>query len=68
MKELLIKAGIKNLKTFGYPGVDADNILTDMIYKEFFKSMLVTTKHDAGSNKEIVSACDELILSIGESK
>lgn len=40
IKEHLIKAGVKNLKEFGYPDVDANNILTDEVYKEFFKSML----------------------------
>jgi len=36
----LISAGVKNLKEFGYPDVNADNILTDAIYKAFFLSML----------------------------
>lgn len=40
IKEHLIKAGVKNLKEFGYLDVDTNNILTDEIYKEFFKSML----------------------------
>ena len=40
IKEHLIKAGVKNLKEFGYPDVDTKNILTDEVYKEFFKSML----------------------------
>lgn len=36
----LIKAGVANLKEFGYPSVTASNILTDDIFKRFFKSML----------------------------
>lgn len=40
IKEHLIKAGVKNLKEFGYLDVDTNNILTDEIYKELFKSML----------------------------
>lgn len=40
IRTLLLKAGVKNLKTFGYPDVNQENILTDMIYREFFRSML----------------------------
>lgn len=40
MRQKLITAGIKNLKEYGYPGVTEENILTDDIYKAFFKSML----------------------------
>ena len=36
----LLSAGVKNLKEFGYPGVTAENILTDSVYSRFFKSML----------------------------
>lgn len=40
VKEELLKAGVKNLKEFGYPEVTTENILTDIVYKAFFKSML----------------------------
>lgn len=36
----LIAAGVSNLKEFGYPGVNAENILTDMVFANFFRSML----------------------------
>lgn len=36
----LIAAGVKNLKAYGYPSVNAENILTDDIFKAFFRSML----------------------------
>lgn len=36
----LIHAGVRNLREYGYPDVNPKNILTDMIYKEFFRSML----------------------------
>lgn len=39
-RERLINAGVKPLKQYGYPECNADNILTDTIYKEFFKSIL----------------------------
>lgn len=40
IREGLIKAGIKNLKEFGYPHASAANILTDLVYKKVFVSML----------------------------
>lgn len=36
----IIANGINNLKDFGYPDVDKDNIFTDMVYSRFFKNML----------------------------
>lgn len=40
IREGLIKAGVKNLKEFGYPGVTSENILTDRVYKQFFIFLL----------------------------
>lgn len=40
VREKLIAAGVRNLKEYGYPNVDTDNILTDPIYSAFFASML----------------------------
>ena len=40
MKDMLISAGANNLKKFGYPSVSSANILSDKIYRAFFKSML----------------------------
>lgn len=40
IREKLIRAGVKNLVQYGYPAVNEKNILTDIIYKEFFLSML----------------------------
>jgi hypothetical protein len=40
IRELLIKAGVRNLREFGYPACDEKNILTDLIYKRFFSQML----------------------------
>lgn len=40
IRNKLIAAGVRNLKEYGYPSVNADNILTDPIYAGFFKSML----------------------------
>ena len=39
-REQLIAAGVRNLKEFGYPSCNEQNILTDYVYSSFFKSML----------------------------
>ena len=52
IREKLITAGIRNLKEFGYPAVDSTNILTDFIYKAFFRSMLEDNRGQ-GFDKEI---------------
>lgn len=36
----LLRQGVKNLKAFGYPQVNEENILKDRIYSAFFKEML----------------------------
>jgi hypothetical protein len=40
LRKQLIDAGVNNLREFGYPNCNADNILTDRIFAPFFKSML----------------------------
>ena len=40
IKEAIVNAGVKNLREFGYPDVNAENIFTDEVYKEFFRSMI----------------------------
>lgn len=64
MEKKLIEAGIRNLKEFGYPSVNAENILTDEIYRAFFARMLENTKEDAKRNPEVVKACEHLIMKI----
>lgn len=61
VKEKLIAAGVKNLKEFGYPHVTPENILTDEVYKEFFRSMLEDNKGQAGI---IDRAKEELLKSL----
>lgn len=58
MKEKIIQNGVKNLKEFGYPHVNEQNILTDIIYSAFFKNMLEENK---GQNSMIDEVLDELI-------
>jgi hypothetical protein len=64
MRDKLIAAGIRNLKEFGYPQVDALNILTDLIYSQFFKRMLEDTKE--GASAELSHACESLISEISQ--
>lgn len=40
IRDAILFAGVKNLKEFGYPEVNKENILTDIVYSQFFKSML----------------------------
>jgi hypothetical protein len=40
MRDKLISAGIRNLKSFGYSHVDSKNIITDLVYGMFFDNML----------------------------
>lgn len=59
MRDRLIKAGVRNLKEFGYPHVDEKNILTDDIYKQFFISML-NDNLGKGADKDIKALLSEL--------
>ena len=59
MRDKLIAAGVRNLKEFGYPSVDATNILTDEIYRRFFKSMLKDNL-GKGADKDINALLAEL--------
>lgn len=52
MKNEIIENGVKNLKEFGYPNVNSENIFTDEIYRAFFKSMLKDSM-DMTTNKTI---------------
>ena len=58
----LIESGVKNLQAYGYPAVNETNILTDSIYKEFFRSMLEGNK---GHSTAIDQAIDGLLKEIG---
>ena len=49
-RDSLVAAGVRNLKEFGYPDVDAENILKDVIYSKFFLNMLRDNLGLAGKN------------------
>lgn len=61
IREHLLKAGVKNLKEFGYPKVTTETILTDEVYKEFFKSML---EENLGNGKQIDEVINHLLLEV----
>lgn len=66
METMLINAGIRNLKEFGYPDVNKDNILTDYVYSQFFLSMLKETLENSLGRKEVIAACEKVIAKIQE--
>lgn len=43
-KQDLIAAGVRNLQEFGYPHCNSDNILTDMVYSQFFRAQLLDVR------------------------
>ena len=61
----LIRAGVRNLKEFGYPFVNEFNILTDEVYSKFFASMLAENK---GHSVGIDQAIDGLLAEIKASR
>ena len=61
----LLKSGVSNLKEFGYPAVDEKNILTDMIYSRFFKSMLEEAIETVQS-PVVVKAAEDLMGELKE--
>ena len=40
LREKLIASGVRSLRKFGYPTASEENILTDPVFSEFFKSQL----------------------------
>jgi hypothetical protein len=62
IREHLLKAGVKNLKEFGYPEVTTETILTDELYKEFFKLML---EENLGNGKQVDEVINQLLSDVG---
>jgi len=59
IKDKIVENGVKNLKKFGYPSINKENILTDMIYKQFFERMLKDNL-DHGFDDEINSILEDM--------
>ena len=67
LRAKLLAGGVANLKQFGYPTVNAENIMTDYVYRAFFKSMLKDQSFAAKSSrngKSICAACDQMVAEI----
>lgn len=63
MRSEIIKAGVNQLRE-SYPGITADNIMTDEIYREFFKACLEQTKDSCPANAKgriIRAECDKIL-------
>jgi len=58
IQNTLIRAGIKNLKAWGYEMATFDNIMTDDVLKAFFRAMLTD---NLGHGKNIDEAINKLI-------
>ncbi len=61
IREHLLKAGVKNLKEFGYPEVTTETILTDEIFKMFFKPML---EDNLGNGKQFDEVINQLLSEV----
>jgi hypothetical protein len=61
MRERLIERAVKNLREFGYPGANSENIITDQVYSMFFDSML-KENIGHGADEIIKSLRDEIAL------
>lgn len=62
IREHLITAGIKNLKDYGYPNVNKNNIISELIYSSFFLAML--NDNLGKSTKKVDGVINELITEI----
>jgi len=58
LRDILLDNGVKNLKTFGYPDVTKETILTDAVYSAFFESML---KENIGVRGDIDKVINQLL-------
>lgn len=61
MRNRIINAGVRQLRDFGYPSCNAANIMTDTVFKEFFKTMLEGTFADAPEGGPLSVACKSLL-------
>ena len=61
MRDKLIQNGVNNLKEFGYPNANTENILTDLIYASMFKSML---NDNIGHRPDLDLVIEKLLIDI----
>lgn len=61
IREHLLNAGVNNLIEFGYPEVTTETILTDEVYRMFFKSML---EDNLGNEKQVDVIINQILSEI----
>lgn len=63
IRKQIIANGVKALRKFGYPTVNAKNILTDRVYGAFFLSMLREAT-EAKTHPDVLAVAKKLISEI----
>lgn len=63
MRSQIIRDCINNIKEFGYPDVNSENIFKDEIYSRFFRSIL---EQNLGENSFVDCAITDLLKEIDE--
>lgn len=63
IRDSIIRAGVKNLREFGYPKASMETILTDAVYKAFFAKML-EDNIESSTNPAITLALKELLKEV----
>lgn len=66
IRDSIIRAGVKNLREFGYPKANMDTILTDAVYKAFFAKML-EDNIESSTNPTITFIMKRLLTEVTES-
>jgi len=61
IRDKIIFNAVKNLRDFGYPNCDKENILTDIVYGDFFVSSL---KDNLGYSDLVDSIINDLIKEV----
>jgi hypothetical protein len=64
MRDKIIATGVKHLREFGYPTCTATNIISDPLYRAFFRSMVEGTLGEAGEGSAIGKACKGVLAEI----
>ena len=65
IREQLLEAGAINLRKFGYPDCTAENIMSSMVFRAFFKGMLEDNKGKSPTVDEVIQ---ELLTEIDNGK
>lgn len=64
VRKQLLSAGVRNLQEFGYPQVTRENIMTDSVFKIFFKRMLEENRESRAASTIQKQVMNEMIKEI----